>query len=282
MIEVLHPGIHTSIQDMGRMGLQSLGVPIGGAMDQNAMHWANYLLNNSKQSAVLEMSFKGPKLLFHEATTIALTGADMQAKVNGMPLQNHKAIQIKENTILEFGIAQQGKRTYLAIAGGIQSPVVLGSRSQYKDITSQAVIGKTKLIPFNKTPINGQKGARISFTVNDWDKKLIPAYEGPDFHLLPKKAQTQLKKNAFTISIKNSRMAYVLEEKLIHQIPSIWTVPVLPGTVQCTPNGTLIVLMRDAQTTGGYPRVLQISDEGLNLLAQKSTKADFQFKIGSV
>ena len=282
MIEVLHPGIHTSIQDIGRMGFQSLGVPICGAMDQNAMHWANYLLNNPKQCAVLEMSFKGPKLLFHEATTIALTGADMQAKVNGVALQNHKAIQIKENTILEFGIAQQGKRTYLAIAGGIQSPVVLGSRSQYKDITPQTVIGKTKLIPFNKTQINGQKGARLSFTASDWDKKLIPAYKGPDFHLLPKKAQTQLKNNAFTISVKNSRMAYVLEEKLIHQIPSIWTVPVLPGTVQCTPNGTLIVLMRDAQTTGGYPRVLQISDEGLNLLAQKSTKADFQFKIGSV
>ena len=74
-------------------------------------------------------------------------------------------------------------------------------------------------------------------------------------------------------------MAYVLEEKLTHQLPSIWTAPVLPGTVQCTPDGTLIILMRDAQTTGGYPRILQLSDAGINQLAQKSTQDRFQFEL---
>jgi allophanate hydrolase subunit 2 len=77
-------------------------------------------------------------------------------------------------------------------------------------------------------------------------------------------------------------MAYILEEKLVPRISSIWTSPVLPGTVQCTPNGTLIILMRDAQTTGGYPRILQVTDEGLNILAQKSTKECFQFQLSSV
>ena len=77
-------------------------------------------------------------------------------------------------------------------------------------------------------------------------------------------------------------MAYVLVEKLLHELPSIWTAPVLPGTIQCTHDGTLAILMRDAQTTGGYPRVLQVSDEGINRLAQKSTKDQFQFELTSV
>jgi allophanate hydrolase subunit 2 len=77
-------------------------------------------------------------------------------------------------------------------------------------------------------------------------------------------------------------MAYVLAEKVEHQIPYKWTAPVLPGTVQCTPDGTLIILMRDAQTTGGYPRILQVSDEGLNILGQKSTNECFQFQLSAV
>ena len=116
----------------------------------------------------------------------------------------------------------------------------------------------------------------------DLKKLKITVYKGPDYDLLPFEAQNQLTKSVFTISPKNSRMAYFLEQKLIHEIPFLWTTPVLPGTVQCTPDGTLMILMRDAQTTGGYPRVLQVSDEGLNLLAQKSTRDSFQFHLRAV
>ena len=111
MIEVLHPGIHSSIQDLGRFGHQSLGVPIGGAMDQNAMLWANSLLNNAENSAVLEMSYKGPKLLFHESTVIALAGANMSAQLNGVTIPNLSAVEIKEGDILESGNARGGIRT---------------------------------------------------------------------------------------------------------------------------------------------------------------------------
>lgn len=282
MIEVLHPGIHSSIQDLGRFGHQSLGVPIGGAMDQNAMLWANSLLNNAENSAVLEMSYKGPKLLFHESTVIALAGANMSAQLNGVTIPNLSAVEIKEGDILEFGNARGGIRTYMAVAGGIQAPKRLGSRSQFKGITTDSRLSKTKLIPFHRVVFDLKKGARLSTPKVDFIDIKISVYKGPDFYLLPPKAQDQLLKSPFTISVKNSRMAYLLEEKLIHQIPSIWTTPVLPGTVQCTPDGTLIILMRDAQTTGGYPRVLQLSDEGLNLLAQKSTHDSFQFQLSAV
>ena len=281
MIEVLLTGIHSSIQDLGRFGMQNTGIPIGGAMDQAAMQMANSLLNNHKHSAVLEMSFKGPKLLFHQSTTIALAGADMNAKLNEKPINNFTAIKIKENDLLQFGNAHQGKRTYLAVAGGFKNPEILNSRSQYLGITPEATISKTKLIPIDKVDLNLKKGARLTLTESN-ETDTIPVYKGPEFYLLPKKAQDQLTKQVFTISNKNSRMAYVLVEKLVHELPSIWTAPVLPGTIQCTPDGTLVILMRDAQTTGGYPRVLQVSDEGINRLAQKSTKDQFQFELTSV
>lgn len=281
MIEVLMTGIQSSIQDLGRFGIQNTGVPIGGAMDQTAMQMANSLLNNHKQSAVLEMCFKGPKLRFHQSTTIALAGADMNAKLNEKPINNFTAIKIKENDLLQFGNAHQGKRTYLAVAGGFKNPKILNSRSQYQGITPEATISKTKLIPICQVDLNLQKGVRLTLTEPN-EKDTIPVYEGPEFHLLPKKTQDQLAKQVFTISNKNSRMAYVLVEKLVHELPSVWTAPVLPGTIQCTPDGTLVILMRDAQTTGGYPRVLQVSDEGINRLAQKSTKDQFQFELTSV
>jgi biotin-dependent carboxylase-like uncharacterized protein len=281
MIEVLLTGIHSSIQDLGRFGIQNTGVPIGGAMDQTAMQLANSLLNNHKQSAVLEMCFKGPKLRFHQSTTIALAGADMNAKLNEKPINNFTAIKIKENDLLQFGIAHHGKRTYLAVAGGFKNPKILNSRSHYQGITPETTISKTKLIPIGQVDLNLQKGARLNLTEPN-ENDTIPVYKGPEFHLLPKKSQDQLAKQVFTISDKNSRMAYVLVEKLVHELPSIWTAPVLPGSIQCTPDGTLVILMRDAQTTGGYPRVLQVSDEGINRLAQKSTKDQFQFELTSV
>jgi biotin-dependent carboxylase-like uncharacterized protein len=282
MIEVLHPGIQSSIQDLGRLGHQSFGVPIGGAMDQNAFNLSNRLLNNPSHSAALEMGFKGPKLLFHQSTTVALTGADMGAKLNGQKISNFSPVEINEKDLLEFGNAHCGKRTYMAVAGGIQTPEILNSRSQYKGITSESKLSKTKLIPFNMVKFDPPKGVRISPRIKESKQMVILVYKGPDFNLLSENAKNKLCQNTFSISNKNSRMAYILEEKLVPRISSIWTSPVLPGTVQCTPNGTLIILMRDAQTTGGYPRILQVTDEGLNILAQKSTKECFQFQLSSV
>ena len=279
MIEVLHPGLYTSIQDEGRFGLQSWGVPIGGAMDKNAMHWANKLLNNPSNSAVLEMSFKGPQFRFHQKTTLVLCGAYMEPKINGIPIENNVPVHVQEKDLLQMGNAHKGCRTYMAVAGGIQAPVVLGSQSQCKGITSETVITKNKLIPYNSSRFIQKKGARVHLENSYSDTKEIKVYKGPEFNLLDAETQKHLHESGFTLSVHNSRMAYILKEKLKCSLPSMWTSPVLPGTVQCTPNGNLIVLMRDAQTTGGYPRVLQVSEDGLNVLAQKSTNDTFHFSI---
>ena len=278
MIEVLRTGLYTSIQDEGRLGYQHFGIPIGGAMDLGAMHEANRLLGNPKNSAVLEMSFQGPKLLFHRTTQIAVRGALMEIRLNNQRVESVNVITIKKNDLLQFGAAYHGKRTYLAVPGGFQSEEIFGSQSQYKGLTKFATVKKNELLPIGITTQN-HKSIIPTPPSPQTQKKIIQVYKGPEYSFIEKKDRKRVLSDVFTISLQNSRMAYLLEEKLKQHQASLWTGPVLPGTVQYTPSGRLIMLMRDAQTTGGYPRILQITDEGLNRLAQMSTHDQFQFEL---
>ena len=278
MIEILKLGWHTTIQDLGRLGSQSFGVPISGAMDLNAFQWANKLLNNNSSAACLEMTSKGPELKFHEPSFIALTGAIMPAFLNSKPVKMYKPIEVKKGDILKFSSVTLGCRTYLAILGGFQSEKVLGSRSQYKGVTQEDRIVKENLLLFNRNAFT-PKSAGVKTITTDYKDVNLKVYQGPEYHLLNSHSQNEFKTKQFTISPSNNRMGYRLNEKILQQLPEIWTAPTLPGTVQLTPDGTLIILMRDAQVTGGYPRILQLSDNALNLLAQKSTKDVLKFEL---
>jgi len=281
MIEIQNAGWYTTIQDLGRFGHQSLGVPVSGAMDLIAFNLANRLLNNDPNAACLEMTIKGPSLKFHQATHIAITGALMPALLNFNPVKMYEPIQINKGDILQFSTTKGGCRTYLALLGGLQTETVLGSKSQYKGLTRQHHIDKKSLIPFQEIPFPPKRAKIKKQLINYGDLKL-EAFEGPEYHLLDTASKNTLKKKKFSISQNNNRMGYRLNEKIMQQLPQIWTAPTLPGIVQLTPDGTLIILMRDAQVTGGYPRILQLSDDALNLLAQKSTKDQIKFEITSL
>lgn len=278
MIEILKLGWHTTIQDLGRLGSQSFGVPISGAMDLNAFQWANKLLNNNSIAACLEMTSKGPELKFHEPSFIALTGAIMPAFLNSKPVKMYKPIEVKKGDVLKFSSVTLGCRTYMAILGGLQSEKAFGSRSQYKGVTQEDRIVKENLLLFNRNAFT-PKGAGVKTITTDYKDVNLKVYQGPEYHLLNSHSQNEFKTKQFTISPSNNRMGYRLNEKILQQLPEIWTAPTLPGTVQLTPDGTLIILMRDAQVTGGYPRILQLSDNALNLLAQKSTKDVLKFEL---
>ena len=278
MIEILKQGWHTTIQDLGRFGSQSFGVPISGAMDLNAFQWANKLLNNNSRAACLEITCKGPDLKFHESSFIALTGAIMPAFLNSKPVKMFKPIEVKKGDVLKFSSVTSGCRTYMAILGGLQTEKVLRSRSQHKGVTQEDHIVKESLLIYNRIPFT-PKGARVKTKIIDYKDVNLKVYRGPEYHLLNSHSRNEFKTKLFTISPSNNRMGYRLNEKIMQQLPQIWTVPTLPGTVQLTPDGTLIILMRDAQVTGGYPRILQLSDNALNLLAQKSTKDVVMFEL---
>ena len=180
---------------------------------------------------------------------------------------------------LAFGVAKSGCRTYLGISGGIKTEKVLGSRSQYQNITSSDRISKNTLIPIGKSNFKPAVGTRLKEKKINYANKKIEVYEGPEFKYLEKEQQKLIEKKIFRISSFNNRMAYQLKEKFSHSLPQIWTSPVIPGTVQCTPDGSMIILMRDSQITGGYPRLLQLTESSIQLISQKTTNSKIRFKI---
>lgn len=268
-IEVLHPGLHSSIQDLGRKGALSFGVPVSGVMDVYAAKIANLSLRNTANAAVVEITLMGPKLKFHKETEIVLTGADLSPHLNSVAIENAMVYSIKPGDILSFQKRKSGCRAYLAVSGGFKTERVLNSRSWYEGVTSNNKLEKgvnLAIENLEKGQSNTHSMLRSSFDY--LNSQEISVFKGPEFHLLSEEEQERLVGD-FQVGKNYNRMAVQLEEDLENDLQSIITGPVLPGTVQLTPAGKLIVLMRDCQTTGGYPRVLQVSEKGMDILSQK-------------
>lgn len=130
-IEVLHPGLATSVQDLGRPGYFHLGIPLGGAMDRYALQAANRLVGNDEGAAGLEIVFMGPQLAFRRDAVIAVTGAALPLKIDGSLQPAWEALPVEAGQVVSFDTLRGGARAYLAVSGGIDVPVVLGSRSTY-------------------------------------------------------------------------------------------------------------------------------------------------------
>lgn len=279
MVKVLKPGLYSSVQDLGRMGYQEFGVPYSGAMDQYAVKIANMLLGNHESAAVIEMTMTGPLLQFECETLICISGANMNPKLNKENIPNNKAVAVKHGDVLSFGKLQSGFRSYLGVLGGFKTEKVLDSRSMYVPITRASILKKNDVLFSENTAFNHlSKHSHIKVDKSYLASEILEVFKGPEFDKLTKTEQKALLKTKFKISKDNNRMAYQLEEPFENKLEPIITSAVMPGTVQLTPSGKLIVLMRDCQTTGGYPRVLQLSDSALNVLAQKFTGQSVRFK----
>jgi len=278
MIKVIDPGFYTSIQDKGRFGFQNYGVPVSGCMDENSAEIANQILENLTSSALLELTMTGCSLEFKKDTTIAVTGSDMNAKLNGSSIQMYNKIDVKKGDLLSFDRFEYGFRTYIAFQGGIKSEKVMKSRSMYNGITKSFKIQKNDKIVLNNSinksrSTNQEKIQKLILSDN------IECYKGPEFHKLSKENKENLLKKQFSISNNHNRMGYILNEKIKNNINPIITSHVMPGTVQLTPGGKIIILMRDCQTTGGYPRILQLTNSAINILSQKMTNSEIKFNI---
>ena len=281
MIKVIDPGFYTSIQDKGRFGFQNYGVPVSGCMDENSAKIANQILRNLTSSALLELTMTGCSLEFKKDTIIAVTGSDMNAKLNGSSIQMYNKIDVKKGDLLSFGRFEYGFRTYIAFQGGIKSEKVMKSRSMYNGITKSFKIQKNDKIVLNNSinksrSTNQEKIQKLILSNN------IECYKGPEFHKLSKENKENLLKKQFSISNNHNRMGYILNEKIKNNIKPIITSHVMPGTVQLTPGGKIIILMRDCQTTGGYPRILQLTNNAINILSQKMTNSEIKFNIKQI
>jgi biotin-dependent carboxylase-like uncharacterized protein len=280
MLKVIKSGFYTTIQDFGRFGFRSYGVPVSGAMDNYSSQFANALLGNESSDAIIEITMTGPVLQFLEPTLIAISGANMSPKLNDMSINMNMAIQVESNDILSFGKLKFGIRTYLAVKGGILSEKVLQSRSMYNLITPKNRVADDDRFNYACYERNYiQSNAKVKYDSALIKDNILEAYKGPEYDLLSNKIKQRLLKTEFKISKFNNRMAYQLEPLFENALAQILTAPVLPGTVQLTPTGNLIVLMRDCQTTGGYPRVFQLTEQAINILSQKTTGNSLKIKI---
>ena len=277
MIEIIKTGIYSTIQDHGRFGYRNIGVPVSGVMDIASANLANSLLDNHLDCAVLETTFVGPILKFHISTYVVITGANCDLKLNKNPINLNTVIFIKKGDRLSIGKATTGVRNYLAVAGGIQTKKILRSRSFHRGITKNESINKGVFLTVNQPLKNIINRTSIVINNEHFDQKIMTAFNGPEYNLLNKQTQKNLWAQEFTISDQSNRMAYKLTGIDPLYANEIITSSVQPGTVQLTPSGKLIILMRDCQTTGGYARVLQLSNSSINKLSQKTPNSKISF-----
>lgn len=279
-IEVLRSGLYTSIQDGGRLGFARYGVPESGVMDSYAGRFANLLTGNENSAAVLEITHTGPVLRFYGNHLLAVCGLGMNAFLNDLPVPLNEAFPVRKGDILDIQKVTHGNFLYLAVRGGLLSEKVLSSRSMYDGITPQFRLKVGDHLEVSAGDYEHEPAlASVRFDAKRYATGQLPVYPGPEWSMLSESEKADLFQQYFTLTSESSRMAFIFKEFVKHKPKAMWSVPVLPGTIQLTSAGKLIALMCDAQVTGGYPRVLQITNEGLQLLAQKRPGQQIRFLL---
>ncbi|MFN3996295.1 biotin-dependent carboxyltransferase family protein [Algoriphagus sp.] len=277
---VLKTSPGSSIQDLGRSGQAKFGIPVSGAMDLKSFAWVNHILQNDLNNAVLEISQPGFHLQFDLPTSIAIAGAQALIRLNGEELEGTNFISIKPQDVLEIGAFLTGSRLYMGVRYGFKTPKILNSRSFYQGLTQESHLSKGEKIQYftdsQAAPILNAKAKWSS----DWYQgEEIQAYPGPDFYLLKEQQRERLFSESFQISQLSNRMGLQLLELLDNKLPELPTNPVFPGTVQITSGGKILILLKDAQVTGGYPRILQLDEESQSILAQKRPGNKIRLKL---
>jgi len=283
MISFISAGLYSSLQDAGRTGYRHMGVPICGAMDLFSFQLANSLLDNPVNMPVLEFTSPGPKLQFLESAEVVVTGANFRLDLDGEPIITNKKIIVPKGGMLNLGNASTGFWGYLSVKGGFMAERILNSASYCSGVTSTSVFKKGDVLTFNKSqePEARPNNALLKMNGATKEFKKIIVFKGPEFGSLSKRMQEELFNGEITVSSISNRMAYVLDHSYSFKAKEILTAAVQPGTVQLTPSGKLIVLMRDAQTTGGYARILQLTENSMNILAQRRPGESVCFQLMS-
>ena len=282
-IHIIKAGLQTLVQDGGRKGHEAFGVPVSGAMDLKAYQLANQLVGNMDGSPVLEITLLGPKLEFQEATQIAITGADLSPKVNDAEIPLAQLVTIPAGGILSFGKIKKGCRAYIAINGIWKIKKWLGSYSAFPfddgDATPDSFIKKGNFITIDKHfHFSIQKKERAHSPITN-SPVSIRVMAGPEFERFPRTTIANFFSQKYSISAESNRMGYKLEQQLadFQAVKGIISSGVIPGTVQITNAGQPIILMKDAQTTGGYARIANVIAEDLDVLAQLKPGDEMQF-----
>ena len=294
-IEILTPGMLTSVQDLGRRGYQRFGVPQAGALDAPAMRLANILVGNHEGAAGLEITALGPKVRFLADTIIAIAGADLGAKLDGTAVPAWRSVATPMGSILEFGAPVDGLRACLAFAGGIDVPLIMGSRSTYAKggfggFEGRALIAGDVL----KTFQSEAAGATGSSDGHGLPDDLLPAVFGHDHEVrvvmgpqetaFSSKGISTFLSSRYTVAPHSDRMGYRLEGPEIEHTAGadIVSDATTLGSVQVPGDGQPIILLADRGTTGGYAKIATVISPDISFLAQAAPGDTVRFSAVSV
>ena len=291
-LEVLRAGVLTTVQDRGRIGCQRFGVTVSGAMDDVALRVGNILVGNEQSAAGLEISFLGPRIRFRADVTLALTGAEVDVDLDGQPAPWYEAFRARAGQVLDLRHCTRGMRAYLTVAGGIDVPVRLGSRS-----TSLAAgFGGFEGRPLRDGdvlsvgPTIGQTARGCACGVSQrWrpvfgSPQIVRVVFGPQDGAFTEAGRRTLLDATYEISPSSDRMGYRLEGPAIEHagpadIISDW-IPL--GGIQVPGNGKPIVLLADRQTTGGYTKIATVISPDIPKLVQLRPGEAVRFRAVTV
>jgi antagonist of KipI len=280
VIQVVRPGLLSTVQDEGRPGYLAFGVPLSGAIDADSYALANLLAGNPRGAAAVEMTLLGGTFLFEEDAYVGIAGADMEAVLDRERVAPGSAFPIPRGGVLAFASARGGCRTYLAVRGGIDVPPFLGSRSTYTRAAVGGLGGRAlaagDLIPVGPSPPPPPpRVVRRGGLPRSPREITLRVLLGPqDDRFSPEGLATFLG-SAYSVTNRNDRMGYRLEGPAVRHRdgPDIVSDALLPGAVQVPGSGTPIVMMADAQTVGGYTKIAAVIGADLPALAQ-ATRGD--------
>ena len=320
-LKVLFPGAFSTIQDRGRYGYQALGVPVSGAMDMEAFLAANSLLGNGKNDAQIEMTLLGGTYTFDTPVSIALTGADMSPKKNGVPIPMWEAVDVLAGDTVSLGYAADGCRAYLAVAGGFDLPLVMGSRSTNVRCGIGGLDGRQLRagdhLDFRtasgKRPGKGEEpmtgdghmaagrmaeetagilaerstgrlAAQKAASPRYGSSFSVRAMPGPQDDRFTKAGTDTFFSSVYTMQEGSDRMGIRLSGEKIESVSGtdILSDGTIFGSVQITSSGQPIVLMADRQTTGGYAKIATVLSADLPKLAQMKPGDTVRFVRASV
>ncbi|RKL67927.1 KipI antagonist [Salipaludibacillus neizhouensis] len=279
LMKVIDPGLHTTIQDLGRHGYQEFGIGPSGPMDPWAFKLANLLAGNNQKEAVLEITMVGPTVLFMENTVISLAGANLSPTIDGKKVMMWQSIYVKKGQELRFGKPKHGARSYLAIAGGIQTDKILGSRATnvravLGGVDGEALNSRDEVpgIVLKDSILKKRGGKHLSHSLRAYYRphqivRVIPDEQAAFF---TQDSQEDFYNETFKITAQSDRMGYRLEGKGLERKKDgeILSDAVAFGSIQVPRGGAPIILMADRQTTGGYPKIGTIISHDLWRVAQ--------------
>lgn len=296
MINVLKPGLQTTVQDDGRVGYYETGMPPSGAVDQYSYAVANMLAGNKKGAAVLEITYMGPALEFQEDTVIAVTGGTIPPQINKEAVPMWETLEVKKGDILTFDFVKQGARAYLAVAGGIEVPVIMDSRSTYTlcgigGFEGRALQEGDVLSIGNMKDKEVKRGTRVTgeyipaFSANHEIRVII----GLCSYRLTEESKQRFLNIEWTITPEANRVGYRLKGERLDFVPreqpfgagsnpsNVVDLGYPIGSIQVPDGIEPIALLNDAVTGGGYAPVATIISTDLNRIGQAKTNEKIKF-----